>query len=176
MRRFLFGVCLLFATLGAVAQPSGERIAARANVAAYDDENALEKLLYRESPYFLELSDAWKQQRTDSSVVYIRQLDVEKTWKDYLVFLNVRAGRACRVYIDNKGVIDPRTTFFYRTDLSANFAQYYEVPKNASNEDKMNISQGQYIIYDNDSSFNILKTHNYVEVSSKTPSSCTGVT
>ena len=104
MRRFLFGVCLLFASLGVVAQPSGERIAARANVAAYDDENALEKLLYRESPYFLELSGAWKQQRTDSSVVYIRQLDVEKTWKDYLVFLNVRAGRACRVYIDNKQV------------------------------------------------------------------------
>ena len=75
-----------------------------------------------------------------------------------------------RVYIDNKGVIDPRTTFFYRTDLSANFAQYYEIPKNATNEDRMNISQGQVLVYDNDSAFNILNTYNFVEVSSKTPS------
>lgn len=104
MRRFFLGVCLLFASLSAVAQPSGERLAARANVVAYDNENALEKLLYRESPFYLELSGAWKQQRTDSSIIYSRQIDVEKTWKDYLVFLNVRAGRACRVSIDNKVV------------------------------------------------------------------------
>lgn len=102
MRRFFFGVCLFFASFSAVAQPSGERIAARPNVAAYDDENGIEKLLYRESPYYLELSGAWKQQRTDSSIVYTRQLDVEKTWKDYLVFLNVRAGHAVRVLLDDK--------------------------------------------------------------------------
>ena len=43
--RFFLGVCLLFASLSAVAQPSGERLAARANVVAYDNENYKEYTL-----------------------------------------------------------------------------------------------------------------------------------
>lgn len=74
------------------------------SVVAYDDDVSVIKEAYRESPYYLELNGSWKQRRTDSSVIYSRQLDVESTWKDYLVYLNVRCGRACRVSVGGKVV------------------------------------------------------------------------
>ena len=74
---------------------------ARVNVVAYDDDRDIERLAYRESPYYLELTGSWKQQQTDSSVLYTKQINVEKTWRDYLVTLNVRCGRACRVLLDD---------------------------------------------------------------------------
>ena len=52
----------------------------------------------------MELTGSWKQRRTDSSIVYTRQIEVDRVWKDYMVFLNVRCGRACRVYINDKVV------------------------------------------------------------------------
>jgi len=103
MRRFLTLLFPLFLASAALAQPKQEAnvLLPRANMVAYEDENAIEKLAYRDSPYYLELSGSWKQRRTDSSILYSRQIDVEKTWKDYLVHLNVRCGRACRVMLDN---------------------------------------------------------------------------
>ena len=92
---------LLTVPLVSVAQPVA---VPRSNVVAYDDDGAVEKLAYRESPYYLELTGSWKQRHTDSSVVYTRQIEVDRVWKDYLVFLNVRCGRACRVYINDKMV------------------------------------------------------------------------
>ena len=76
----------------------------RANMVAYDDDGGIEKLAYRESPYFMELTGSWKQRRTDTSIIYTRQIEADRIWKDYLVYLNVRCGRACRVYINNKEV------------------------------------------------------------------------
>lgn len=66
------------------------------DVVAYYDENDIVKQAYRESPYFLELTGSWKQRATDSSVVYTKKIEAEKSWKDYLVYLNTRCGRACR--------------------------------------------------------------------------------
>ena len=102
MRRL---VALLFILLSppftAVAQlPTSPR----ANMVAYDDDGTIEKLAYRESPYFLELTGSWKQRRTDTSIIYTRQIEADRVWKDYLVLLNVRCGRACRVYVNNKEV------------------------------------------------------------------------
>ncbi len=74
------------------------------------------------------------------------------------------------VYVDNKGVIDPHTTFFGRSDIEANFARYYEVPKNANGDDRMDVYGGQYLIYDSDTTYNIEKYYNYVEVRAKTAS------
>lgn len=74
------------------------------DVVAYYDEDDITGLSYRESPYYLELSGSWKQRQTDSSIVYTRQIDVEKTWKDYSVYLCTRCGRACRVYLNDKEV------------------------------------------------------------------------
>ncbi len=76
----------------------------RSNVVAYDNDRAIEKLDYRESPYYMELTGSWKQRRTDSSVVYTRQIEVDRVWKEYQVFLNVRCGHACRVYLNDKVV------------------------------------------------------------------------
>ena len=64
MRKRL-SLCLLIALASAAvsAQKSAEpsSLPARANVAAYDDENAIPKLAYRDSPYRLELSGSWQQ-------------------------------------------------------------------------------------------------------------------
>ena len=92
---------LLTVPFVSVAQPVA---VPRSNVVAYDDDGAIEKLAYRESPYYMELTGSWKQRRTDSSVIYTRQIEVDRVWKDYLVYLNVRCGRACRVYINDKVV------------------------------------------------------------------------
>ncbi len=103
MRKRL-SLCLLIALVSAAvsaqkpAEPSS--LPARANVAAYDDENAIPKLAYRDSPYRLELSGSWQQQRTDSSIVYTRQVDVEKVWREFRVYLNVRGSRAVRVSLN----------------------------------------------------------------------------
>ena len=48
-------------------------------------------------------------------------------------------------YIDNVGVIDPRTTFFGRSDIPAYSGSYYEVEKDkTTNEDKMNTEMRGY--------------------------------
>lgn len=77
---------------------------ARSNVTPYYDDAAVEKLAYRESPYYMELGGTWHQSRTDSSILYSRQLTAEREWKDFLVYLNVRAGRAVRVMLNGKEV------------------------------------------------------------------------
>ena len=74
------------------------------DVVAYDNTMQVANEAYRESPYYLELTGAWKQKNTDTSLIYSRQLDVEDTWRDYLVYLNVRCGRACRVSVGGKEV------------------------------------------------------------------------
>ena len=101
MRRL---IAILIAVCALAVPVAAQWIAPRANVAAYDDGNDVAKLAYRESPYYLELSGSWKQQRTDSSVIYTRQIDVAKLWRDYRVSLNVRCGRACRVTLNGKEV------------------------------------------------------------------------
>lgn len=92
------------AFLTPVQGQEGARVGARANVTPYEDEAGIEKNAYRESPYFYEISGTWKQRQTDSSVVYTKQIAVEKYWKDYRVFLNVRCGRGCRVLLNGKFV------------------------------------------------------------------------
>ena len=82
----------------------GSRISARANVVPYDDEDAIVKNDYRESPYYMSLSGRWDQKQTDSSRIYSREIEVEKFWKDYCVTLNVRCGYGCRIYINDKVV------------------------------------------------------------------------
>lgn len=93
-------ICLVAGTI-LWAQPTPAS-PARANVIPYYDEADILKDAYRESPYYMELAGAWKQHATDSSICYTRQLDAEDSWKDYSVYLNVRAGRAVRVSVNGK--------------------------------------------------------------------------
>ncbi len=86
------------------AQKSNQHIPARANVVAYSNDDDIPSNAYTRSPYYLQLSGNWKQHNTDTSLIYSRQVDVEKTWKDYVVCLNVRCGKACRVYVNGKAI------------------------------------------------------------------------
>ena len=105
MRRKVLLLALLCSLTGVLsAQDNGARMAARANVVPYDDENGIEKNAYRESSYFMELTGRWNQKQTDSSIVYSRDLEVAKYWKDYRVSLNVRCGKGCRVLLNGKTV------------------------------------------------------------------------
>jgi hypothetical protein len=106
MRKGLFIILtLLFGVSFVEAQNvDGARLPARANVVPYDDEDAIVKNAYRESPYYMELTGRWDQKQTDSSRVYSREIEVEKYWKDYRVTLNVRCGYGCRIYLNDKVV------------------------------------------------------------------------
>ena len=96
---------LLFGVSFAEAQNvDGARLSARANVVPYDDEDAIMKNAYRESPYYMEITYPWRGESTDSSEVSIREIEVEKYWKDYRVTLNVRSRYACRVFLNDKEV------------------------------------------------------------------------
>lgn len=102
MRKALLVIALLCAwPLAIVAQ---HPMAARTNVIPYYDEASIEKNAYRESPYYQELAGSWRQRQTDTSIIYTRQINAEKNWKDYQVFLNVRCGRAARVLLNGKEV------------------------------------------------------------------------
>ena len=101
----LFLVVLNLCWVSAMAQKDdGARIEARSSIEAYEDDAGIMKLAYRESPYFMEFTGRWNQKQTDSSIIYSREVEVEKFWKDYCVLLNVRCGRACRVKLNEKVV------------------------------------------------------------------------
>lgn len=93
-------------------------------------------------------------------------------YKPYETILNGLQKVTCsngEVYIDDKGVIDPRTTFFGRTDLRADLASYYEVPKNSANEETMNVNRWTYYkkMYYTDSTEVVTKAIDYITVSAK---------
>ena len=101
----LFLVVFGFCWITSPAQKDvNARMVARSNVESYDDEAGIAKSAYRESPYFMEFTGRWNQKQTDSSIVYSREIDVGKFWKDYRVSLNVRCGRTCRVSLNGKTV------------------------------------------------------------------------
>lgn len=94
-------------------------------------------------------------------------------YKPYESILNGLEKVTCsngEVYIDGKGVIDPHTTFFGRTDLQANIASYYEVPKNSANEETMTITRWTeyYKTYYADSTEEVTKTIEYITVAAQT--------
>jgi len=97
MKRFAGALLCLLVSAVAVAQGTLSAV-------AHDDVSTIEREAYRESPYYMEINGTWQQRRTDSSIRYTRSLDVERTWKDYLVYLNVRCGRGCRVILNDKEV------------------------------------------------------------------------
>ena len=90
-------------------------------------------------------------------------------YKPYETILNGLEKVTCsngEVYIDNKGVIDPHTTFFGRTDLQATLATYYEVPKNTANVETMSVNRWTRYrsVYYADSTQEVTKTTEYITV------------
>lgn len=66
------------------------------------------------------------------------------------------------VYVDNKGVIDPHTTFFGRRDIPAYSSLYYEIEKDKDNSDMMNVSTDRYTI--KDTIANTTDIYNFIKV------------
>lgn len=95
---------VLLAIMATAIVEAQEPVLPRANVVAYYDDAAIEKGAYRESPYYEALQGGWQPRATDSSVCYTRELDVEREWKEFHVYLNVRGGRAVRVLVNDQEV------------------------------------------------------------------------
>ena len=97
------------------------------------------------------------------------------------------------VYVDNKGVIDPRSTFFGRVDYDAYSPALYELPKDKSNVATMNssnrtyetyeteqVATGEYDedgneIYETVQTNRLKKRYNFVNVTAKTASAHTEI-
>lgn len=86
------------------------------------------------------------------------------------------------VYIDDKGVIDPHTTFFGRTDLPASTSFYYDVPKDNNNNETMTTSHNTLNFYkvemdeDGKLSETLSRRYDYVQVTAKTSTNDTEIT
>ena len=52
------------------------------------------------------------------------------------------------VFVDDRGVIDPKTTFLTRKDIEAQYAFYYEIPKDKNNIPTMTVDTRTYEVYD----------------------------
>ena len=78
------------------------RMAPRANVVSYDDENAIEHLRYDDSPYFLPLDQDWQRSQIGESVVLVQEYDFPKEWKSYRIFFRMQAAPGFGLYIGEK--------------------------------------------------------------------------
>lgn len=97
------------------------RMAPRANVITYDDEDAIEHLRYNESSYYMSVMADWQQQTSDGVVSYSQLYDFPKDWREYRVFFRFMATPGYGLYVGDKllGVChDSRTvTEFDITDM-----------------------------------------------------------
>ena len=82
------------------------------------------------------------------------------------------------VYVDDKGVIDPHTTFFGRKDIEAYYPFYYEIPTNSSNQETVNVSSMSYRLYGYDEEGNETagKQYNFAQVTAKSATGETSLT
>jgi len=79
------------------------------------------------------------------------------------------------VYIDNKGAIEPQTTFLGRNDIEAYSPRYYEIPKNTNNEETMNVVTMSYETYSDSANSELDKIYYYAQVTAKTSSAQTSL-
>ncbi len=106
MKRFVLSVGLLLCLGTAQAQqPEGMddlRMAPRANVITYDDENAIEHLRYDDSPYYLSVMEDWEEDRSKGAVNYSQAYEFPKDWRDFRLFFRFKASPGYGLYIDDK--------------------------------------------------------------------------
>lgn len=80
----------------------GLRMAPRANVVSYEDENAIEKLRYELSPNYLRLDADWVEETADGHKAYSQQCDISKEWRDSRIFVRLHLSPGYGFYIGNK--------------------------------------------------------------------------
>ena len=92
---------LCFHTLQAQQQEGIDniRMAPRANVVSYDNENDIEHLRYDDSPYILPLDQDWQRSEADGAVLLTQDYDFPKEWKSYRVFFRMQVPAGYGFYI-----------------------------------------------------------------------------
>ncbi len=78
------------------------RMAPRANVVSYDDENAIEHLRYDDSPYILPLDQDWQRSEVDGSVVFAQDYDFPKEWKSYRIFFRMQVSPGYGLFVGDQ--------------------------------------------------------------------------
>lgn len=80
----------------------GLRMAPRANVVSYEDENAIEKLRYDQSPNYLRLDADWVEETVDGHKAYSQQCDISKEWRDLRIFVRLHLTPGYGFFVGNK--------------------------------------------------------------------------
>ena len=86
-------------------QPVGDetlRMAPRANVISYDDENDIEHLRYLQSSDYLSILDELTVTRSDSGTCYSITVDVAREWRDNRIFFRFKATPGYDLYLDGR--------------------------------------------------------------------------
>ena len=104
MKRLLLLLSLLTGTLAYAQHPEGVegiRMEPRANVITYDDENAIEKLRYGDSPYWIQLED-WDLTPDGEYFALSQEYFIPKDWRDYCLFFSLQAPAGYGLFIGDK--------------------------------------------------------------------------
>ena len=106
MKRTLLSLSLLLCAATICAQQpeglDGIRMAPRANVISYDDENAIEHLRYDDSPYFLSLDADWSRTLEDGHQSLTQQYEFPREWRDYRIFFRFKAPAGYGAYLGDQ--------------------------------------------------------------------------
>ena len=104
MKRLLLLLFVLTGGLACAQQPEGVegvRMEPRVNVITYDDENAIEKLRYGDSPYWIQLSD-WELTPGGEYFSLSQEYLIPKDWRDYRLFFSLQAPAGYGLFIGDK--------------------------------------------------------------------------
>ena len=104
MKRLLLLLSLLTGGWVYAQQPEGVegvRMEPRVNVITYDDENAIEKLRYGDSPYWIQLED-WELTPGGEYFSLLQEYLIPKDWRDYRLFFSLQAPAGYGLYIGDK--------------------------------------------------------------------------
>lgn len=71
---------------------------------SYDDENAIEKLRYDESPLFYPLDDDWTQESVEGFVALSLDYSLPKEWRDYRLYFRMQAPSGYGLWVGEKFV------------------------------------------------------------------------
>lgn len=80
----------------------GLRMAPRANVVSYEDENAIEKLRYEQSPNYLPLDAGWTEEEAEGRKAWSQQYDIPKEWRGSRIFVRLHLSPGYGFYVGGK--------------------------------------------------------------------------
>lgn len=97
-----FLLCLNNIQAQQMAGIEGVRMAPRANVVTYENENDIERLKYASSPFITFLDEDWTRAVVDEHVVLSQHYFIPKDWKDFRVFFQMKAPAGYGLFVGDK--------------------------------------------------------------------------